>query len=689
MSGTNQHIIPEHFLKPFIIPNSESWLWKFQIDRPSVAKVALKRAAAQDNYYSEESNDGSRTLDDLITDYENDKHKVVNKIRALNIGDPINSTEIAEIVVHLSTRSSHMREVMGESISALSAAVQEIVDSEFSDFFAKLSQNHIPARIYQALSENLEQSDSLRTIKVTRPTIISQLYFLMREHGQELFNQTLPQAAVILERIGINAQQISKDAQASSLQRAMAPDARVTQLSKFVWHVVLVPSGGAVLPDCTSIAFDGCDWKPFPFVSSEELKVVILPLTPDRLAVGKIDANQLVDVSSFNNHAAQAAYSFFLSSCKSEELEELVKNLGGKVHESINSMVGEVASAATREISKNYGPERELSEEEQSASTRSWGDAASRISCTVSLLDFGDKVLLESVAREIKAAISAFSKRLPISSIDGFTFALDYAAALKSLPRDFGANREFTPTENEEFVGVGQPVTVVVDGQIKTRGVLRGHIAANLISDSEEHVEDARSLIFDILAYGALTKLINNKFPEQMLKPAQDSHEAFLYGYASGVFEAYFCTSVSTLNERQAKGYEGLALSALRQALGRIPQKRKAYKYHGAGLNLFFGESASLIRNMLILFARMFGANKALGQTLSEESLFYKLLEKNELDRWMHLFQKDLEGFDIGLEAWSDFTEIFFTHRHFERLMTHFGIVVDRTDGPGAYIHVS
>lgn len=195
-------------------------------------------------------------------------------------------------------------------------------------------------------------------------------------------------------------------------------------------------------------------------------------------------------------------------------------------------------------------------------------------------------------------------------------------------------------------------------------------------------------LIFDILAYGALTELMNNKFPGQMLKPVADPHEAFLYGYASGVFEAYFCASVSTLHERQAKNCENLAFSSFRQALNKIPDKREAYKYHGDDLDSFFGESASLIGNMLILFARMFGANKACGRTIAKESCLFKLLEENGLDRWAHLFQKDLEGFDAGLEAWGDFAEIFFTHRHFERLMTHFGMIIDRTDGPDAYIHV-
>ena len=687
MSGTNQHYIPKHFLKPFIIPGSESRLWKFQTGRPSVANVALVKAAAQDYYYSEQSSDGSKTLDDLITGYESHKHRVVDKIRALDVGDTITSAEIAEVVAHLSTRSFHMREVMGESVSAFATTVREALAGEFSDFFAKLPRNHVPASIYQMLSKELEQLDSMGAVQVTQATAINQLYFLMRERGQDLFDQALPQTAMILEQIGINAQQISKDAQASSLQKAMAPDERVAQLSKLVWHVVSAPVEGAVLPDCTSIAFDGRDWKPLPFVSSNELKAVILPLSPDRLAVGKIDADQSVDVSDFNNQAAKAAHSFFLSSYKSEELEQLVPDLGGEIHTLITSMVDGAVAEGIKDI-MSHEPQDDVLEEEQCASEKSWDTAVPEVGIEVLLLDFGDDTLLKSVVYEIKSVVVAFSERLPISPIDGFTFVHDYTTALNSLHRGFKASREIVPTENEEFVGIGQPVTVVVDGKIKTRGVLRSYVAGDLISADEEQAEDARNLIFHILASSALTDLMNNKFPQQMLKPVQDSHEAFLYGYASGVFEAYFCASESTLNERQAKNCESLALSAFRQALDQIPDKREAYKCHRDDLSNFFEESASLIRNMLTFFARMLGANKACERTISEESCLFKLLEENGLDRWAHLFQKDLEEFDAGLEAWGDFTEIFFTHWHFERLMTHFGIIIDRMDGSDTYIHV-
>ena len=91
---------------------------------------------------------------------------------------------------------------------------------------------------------------------------------------------------------------------------------------------------------------------------------------------------------------------------------------------------------------------------------------------------------------------------------------------------------------------------------------------------------------------------------------------------------------------------------------------------------------------MLITLARVFGAYKARGHALAEDSCVLKFLEEHNLNRWASLFWNDLEGFDAGLEEWTDYTEIFFVHRHFERLMTHCGIVPDRTDSPGAYIHV-
>lgn len=68
MAGKKQHFIPQHFLKPFTIPGSGDHLWMFRRSKSYGIKVARKNAAAQEYFYSKPSDDGSPTLDDLVTD---------------------------------------------------------------------------------------------------------------------------------------------------------------------------------------------------------------------------------------------------------------------------------------------------------------------------------------------------------------------------------------------------------------------------------------------------------------------------------------------------------------------------------------------------------------------------------------------------------------------------------------------
>ncbi len=171
-----------------------------------------------------------------------------------------------------------------------------------------------------------------------------------------------------------------------------------------------------ILPDCTSIGFDGDEWKPLLFIGASKLNVVALPLAPDRLAIGKIERNQNVDVSQFNRHAAQASYSFFLSSYTSEELEKFSRVLGGEVQTSISRMAGSAISEAATEFVNDKSDKNDL-EERQYASQRAWQDTIPEggYSYPVSFKDFGDETFAEAVAEEIKAVVAAFSKHLPIS----------------------------------------------------------------------------------------------------------------------------------------------------------------------------------------------------------------------------------------------------------------------------------
>ena len=48
----------------------------------------------------------------------------------------------------------------------------------------------------------------------------------------------------------------------------------------------------------------------------------------------------------------------------------------------------------------------------------------------------------------------------------------------------------------------------------------------------------------------------------------------------------------------------------------------------------------------------------------------------------------DLNEFKAEINNWTDFEEIFFVNRHFERLMAQGGLFLERTDDKGIYVKV-
>ena len=688
MAGKKQHFIPQHFLKPFVIPDQGDHLWMFRRGKSSGVIVPRNRAAAQEYFYSRPSIDGQPTLDDLVTEYESDIRTIVDEIRLLKTGEIINSENISKIVTHLMVRSSHVRDTIREVIISFADTVQRLVSHESETSLFDLPRDVPSEPVYQMISEELTKLDVSTITGVSEKTIVDLLYIVMREKGSEIVRETLPILEELLELLGTKANEMSRSAQVSALGETMAPEERVEELSKLMWNVVPVSGDRAILPDCTSIAFNGCKWQPLWFTSVDELKVVVLPLAPDRFAVGKINSDWDVDLSKFNEDAAEASYMFFLANHNSMELERYTDELGGEMRASIANMLDSSVHEGITDLLR-CGEGEDSSEDELYAAERSWNEMAINKEFQYSIIfeDFGDENLLKTVSNEINTVVMDFSGRLPISSLEGFIFALDYKAALNRPDRGIETSEDIVTTETEEFLGVGMPLAVVSDGMIKTRVVLRATVAAYLLSEDLALVEDGRRIITHMLASSAFRGLIANKFPKQVLRPVCDQFEAFLYDYASGVFEAYFCAYVSTGGEIQLEHQESMALKSLKLAIEELPNKRRGYRLDG-DLEGFFHASAIMIQNVLILIAGLFGSYKACGLTIFTSSPVMRLLTEHELDQWSDLFRADLEGFHAELERWDDFTEIFFINRHFQRLLAHFGIVPDRHDGFGAYVHV-
>ena len=688
MAGKKQHFIPRHFLKPFVIPGGGDHLWMYRKGQSSAIRVARNDAAAQNYFYSRPSGDGLPTLDDLMTEYEEKLHRVVDEIRRLQIGEVIDSAMIAQVVAHLMVRSSHMRGIMREAIVSISNSVQDLICDGSETLLFELPRHGPSEPVYRMISEEITNLGLTEITPVTERTIIDLLYLAMRERGSDALDEVLPLLAKTLEELRTRAGEMSRHAQVTALGKMMMPEERTIELSKLMWQVLPAHGHDAILPDCTSIAFNGHEWQPLLITGSDELEAVVLPLTPNRLAVGKVEADWYLDLSLYNRHAADASYSFFLANHNSNGLSEMIGQLGGKIRTSFKNLAENSIVDAIENFLRDTNDENRLRMKAY-AGNRSWKSTVEEETQQyfVSFEDFGDEEFLKSVAKEINAVVIGFAKHLPISSIEGFVFANDYKTALNRTDRGIEPIEEIVPLETEGFIGIGMPLPVVANERIKTRVVLRAMVAVDLISKDSALAEDARSVILHMLASSALRGLIATKFPDLISRPVYDQFEAFLHDYTSGVFEAYFCASFSTKNEKQLERHEDLALAALRKAFNEIPVRRKVY-IQGGDLESFFAESANLSVNALSLLAALFGAYKSFGQAIPHSNAVLALLAEYELDQWADLFSADLAAFHAGLDEWAEFEEMFFVHRHFQRFLAHFGIVPDRHDGPGAYVHV-
>lgn len=103
MSGKKQHHIPQFLQRGFLFDvkaeKTDAHRRKGVSPLASIADVAGQRF-----FYSRLSSDGSKTLDDKITRYENRLGGLLIKLRAIPVDEPLNAALAAEVIAHLTPR---------------------------------------------------------------------------------------------------------------------------------------------------------------------------------------------------------------------------------------------------------------------------------------------------------------------------------------------------------------------------------------------------------------------------------------------------------------------------------------------------------------------------------------------------------------------------------------------------------
>lgn len=686
MAGRKQHFIPRHFLKEFVAQDESDTLWMYRRGKKKPVAVSRYDAAATRDFYSKPVMVDTPTLDDLITDYEKELKFLVDRARSTPAGGTLPADLISEIVVHLTIRAAYLREFIETGANKLVASIDALIHRP-SDFLegAELPRHRVPSKFESVAIEQLEEHMLSSFTSVTPKSVARLLYQAIRENYNTLKNKASKEFTEFLKRFQEEIRTIPQNIHVRLLEENLVPEPRKARLEEFQWRVIGFLHGNAVLPDCVAIAEDAEGWGPYVLADNKSISRVVLPLTSSTLAVGSA-ANDWSEVAeTYNQTARDSCFTFYLQSQREEVDDSHLAELGNSARTKIETMTSSALRKAVEEFVGNDSPPPE-----DRARPVTWTDLSGghKFSYSVAFVDFGDEAYAQRVAASLNEAVKIFCGIFPIHSLDGITFADDYAAAIKGLDRGPNVAQSVPSFAGTNPNGVGMPIVVRRSDGIKTHIVLRGYIAEQLISEDPAEKGDAISIICYCLGTTAFNLLLDAKFPETLLAPPPDQYEGWLYKYNEALLATYFSTRLLCPTAETLSFYSEQALLQLAQMISVTADAHSQYQDDGDHEH-FFEISATQVSGFMTTMTRFFATRASMIGPQRTDELLDQALARLELLNWSKLFAEDLEAFNRRFEDWADQEEMYFLNRHLERLLLEVGVFPDQMSDGSLYIHTS
>ena len=318
MAGRKQHYIPQAFLKGFASKGSGTsfQVWVFPKDRDPY-KCATGGIAAERDFYSGPSQKGGITLDDEITSYESDLTKKLHHLRAAANSTVIDPKIAAELVVHLSIRTAHIRDSMSGAFEVFTSELQE----KFND------QNWVRRRMgldkfsrkslfVKEIYKNLEETN---VPKLSQSGIAEIAFEIVQNKFSEFHERLKKFVDLGVEQITCEVPTLVMNAHRKVLTNNVIPPERVSQLSKLKWTLCVSDDEKFILPDCVAIAISA-KGKALPlfFGDHDEPHSIAVPISTDRVLIGS--NGHAFKLKKLNSTLAQCCRTFFVANEKVDHL---------------------------------------------------------------------------------------------------------------------------------------------------------------------------------------------------------------------------------------------------------------------------------------------------------------------------------------------------------------------------------
>ena len=677
MAGKRQHYVPRLLQRGFLhnpLERAErTWLYR-RGEQPRL--VGIGDVGVEDYFYSRPSNDGSPTLDDLIKNLEGGElGSSINRMRGAPIGEIVDPTLAAAVVVHLVTRTAHIRKVVSHLLAdVVDRATARFTEPGFLGALMGLDNIEPSALFVQAIKEFLDKQP--KQLEIPSPLIERILYFGAREHADQL----MVSRPAFLSEVDAVIDELPKrvrDAHNSAVALSSSDNVWIDELSGYEWRIEATTE--AILSDCVAIISEANNsFVPFLLANRQSAQGAILPLSSGKLLVGRKYSYTSIELARYNAEAAACSESFFIFA-KEAEGSELADLIGTRLGRAIDDLTSKTfADFEVRAISKPSDHSMPIEV------PSSW--KPQDFSYGVRLADFGDEVLAAEVGAVVKILTQELSRHLPLHDLDGLTFAIDFPRALHSLER---GDVNLPPAKSKSR-GYGRSVAKVVevvrDCRRKSHVVVHADIVLGLLSEDAAQRRTAIGVLVKMLAYvahGTLHEEAFNEYgpPDVMswhLRPAVMEMPS---KYFAGKFSAVASDSAAEMAAQ-------LFLEGLAFAKTEIQKARLAYRTTG-DLNQLLGIAMPLVSNLLEHAAEWLGHRDGMpdGEKFSGGDLPQHLRAEG-FESWLELLGRDLRAVYVGEGGRPRPERVYVLDRHVERLLWMFQIFPWPMPEGGMYVSV-
>lgn len=326
MSGSNQHTIPQIMLRGFGRKNKAKAVQVVVYRGDKIFTTATKGIGAERFFYSPLSTDGEVTLDDRITDYEQQLDGYIDELRDGPIGVDLEGGKAAETIVHLTVRTAQFRNSFANGLEQVAQSVATTVLDPAKRW--RLMGFHLPKPTGE-LKDTIEKAyedGGFRARGIPRKAFFKMMFDGMKENfKKESQVKELETAVTALVK---HVPEVAASGHRASLSKSLAPGQRVAALRHMSWRV-LESSFDLLLPDCVAIEGSGVeDARPLAYAPNESAKTIFMPIASRRVLVGVLGASTNELPAALNAMLARCSYEYFVGREMADEFKALVAEIG-------------------------------------------------------------------------------------------------------------------------------------------------------------------------------------------------------------------------------------------------------------------------------------------------------------------------------------------------------------------------